>query len=116
MGDDLEKKEKDKYEDVDPWKLVIEVPQALLATAAVVVMAPLGWLLSIFDEDHEPELLPFSQTTSLNDLVPVFLCQRIFKPLQIELPFTFNEQSTLSLVIVPPSSVVSKEGTYLSIE
>ena len=56
MGDDLEKKEKDKYEDVDPWKLVIEVPQALLATAAVVVMAPLGWLLSIFDEDHEPEL------------------------------------------------------------
>ena len=56
MEEDLEKKEKDKYEDVDPWKLVIEVPQALLATAAVVVMAPLGWLLSIFDEDHEPEL------------------------------------------------------------
>ena len=56
MGDDLEKKEKDKYEDVDPWKLVTEVPQALLATAAVAVMVPFGWLLTIFDEDHEPEL------------------------------------------------------------
>ena len=44
MGDDLEKKEKDKYEDVDPWKLVIEVPQALLATAAVVVMAS-SWMV-----------------------------------------------------------------------
>ena len=56
MGDDLEKKEEDKYEDVDPWKLVTEVPQALLVTALVAVMAPLGWLLTIFDEDHEPEL------------------------------------------------------------
>ena len=56
MADDQEKKEEDKYEEVDPWKLVTEVPQAILATVAVAVMAPLGWLLTIFDEDHEPEL------------------------------------------------------------
>ena len=56
MADDQEKKEEDKYEEVDPWKLVTEVPQALLATVVVAVMAPLGWLLTIFDEDHEPEL------------------------------------------------------------
>ncbi len=60
MGDDLEKKEKDKYEDVDPWKLVTEVPKALLTTAAGVaaigIFAPLGWALSIFDEDSEKEL------------------------------------------------------------
>ena len=56
MANEIEKKEKDKYEDVDPWKLVTEVPQALLATVAVAVMVPFGWLLSIFDEDLEPEL------------------------------------------------------------
>ena len=30
MVNDLEKKEEDKYEDVEPWKLVTEVPQALV--------------------------------------------------------------------------------------
>ena len=55
MVDDQEKKEEDKYEEVDPWKLVTEVPQALLATVAFAVMAPLGWFLTIFDEDLEPE-------------------------------------------------------------
>ena len=55
MADDLEKKEEDKYEEVDPWKLVTEVPQALLATAAVAVVGPFVWLFSIFDEDLEPE-------------------------------------------------------------
>ena len=55
MVDDQEKKEEDKYEDVDPWKLVTEVPQALLATAAVAVVGPLVWLFSIFGEDLEPE-------------------------------------------------------------
>ena len=56
MANELEKKEKDKYEDVDPWKLVTEVPKALLAISAVGILAPLGWLLSIFDKDLEPEL------------------------------------------------------------
>ena len=56
MANELEKKEKDKYEDVDPWKLVTEVPKALLAVSAVGILAPLGWLLSIFDDDLEPEL------------------------------------------------------------
>ena len=55
MVDDQEKKEESKYEEVDPWKLVTEVPQALLATVAVAVMVPLGWFLTIFDEDLEPE-------------------------------------------------------------
>ena len=56
MADDLEKKEEDKYEDVDPWKLVTEVPQALLVTALVAVAGPFVWLFSIFDEDLEPEV------------------------------------------------------------
>ena len=30
MVDDQEKKVEDKYEEVDPWKLVTEVPQALV--------------------------------------------------------------------------------------